>query len=355
MSSQSGRLISRISAIRAKRAKEGVSGSQTQVLGILVLVIVLGACIGILHHGFLTRENFSVLTYEVSTTSMIALGQMVVLGSGAMDLSVGGIGGLVGVIAGWALVVAGFPIAAAVALAVAVGATSGFINGWLIGRLEFSGATAFLVTLASGTFFAGVTLGLTGAIPYYNLPTRFDALSDNAIGGVPWMFFVMLVIAAGMWFVYNKTSIGTKSLALGGDAKAARLCGVRIRRVLIVTFVVSGCLAGIAAVFYTAQFGTAEPTLGTDWLLPSFAAPIIGGTALSGGRVSVVGTLLGAVFLAEVTDALVFLNVSAFWNTLVDGAVILFAITLDVLRKRISLSFLLRKSLRVGGTHVVYP
>ena len=250
MNSQSGLPASWVSVIRARRAKEGGSRSRPQVLGILVLVVVLGACIGILRHGFLTRENFSVLTYEVSTTSMIALGQMVVLGSGAMDLSVGGIGGLVGVIAGWALVVAGFPIPAAVALAVAVGAACGFINGWLIGRLEFSGATAFLVTLASGTFYAGVTLGLTGAIPYYNLPNRFDALSDNAIGGVPWMFFVMLVIAAGLWFVYNMTSIGTKSLALGGDARAARLCGVRVRRVLLVTFIVSGCLAGSGSVLH---------------------------------------------------------------------------------------------------------
>jgi ribose transport system permease protein len=316
--------------------------------------LVLGAGIWIVHRAFLSRENFSVLSYEVSTSAMIALGQMVVLGSGAMDLSVGGVGGLVGVMAGWALVVSGFPIVAAVALAVTIGAACGFINGLLIGRLDFSGATAFLVTLATGTFYAGVTLGLTGAIPYYNLPRHFDALSDNAIGGVPWMFFVMLIVATSLWFVYAKTSIGTQSLALGGNPDAARLCGVRIRRVLVVTFMVSGCLAGIAAIFYTAQFGAAEPTLGTDWLLPSFAAPIIGGTALSGGRVSVVGTVLGAVFLAEVTDALVFLNVSAFWNTFVDGAVILFAITLDVVRRRISLNFLVNRSASNPLRKVVY-
>jgi ribose transport system permease protein len=340
--------------LASRRAKAGGVGTGAQVLGILVLILILGAGIGIVHRGFLSRENFSVLSYEVSTSAMIALGQMVVLGSGAMDLSVGGIGGLVGVMAGWGLVVSGFPVVAAVALAVAIGAACGFINGWLIGRLEFSGATAFLVTLASGTFYAGVTLGLTGAIPYYNLPRHFDALSDNAIDGVPWMFFVMLIVATGLWFVYAKTSIGTQSLALGGNPNAARLCGIRIRRVLVVTFMVSGCLAGIAAIFYTAQFGAAEPTLGTDWLLPSFAAPIIGGTALSGGRVSVVGTVLGAVFLAEVTDALVFLNVSAFWNTFVDGAVILFAITLDVVRRRISLEFLLSRSTTAAVRKVVY-
>ncbi|MGA3214876.1 MAG: ABC transporter permease [Acidimicrobiales bacterium] len=335
-------------------AKAGDTGTGAQVVGIIVLIVVLGAGIAIVHRNFLSRQNFSVLSYEVSTLAMIAMGQMVVLGSGAMDLSVGGVGGLVGVMAGWALVVSDFPVAAAVALAVVIGATCGFINGWLIGRLEFSGATAFLVTLATGTFYAGVTLGLTGAIPYYNLPRHFDALSDNAVGGVPWMFFVMLLIAAALWFVYAMTSIGTQNLALGGNPNAARLCGIRIRRVLVVTFIVSGCLAGIAAIFYTAQFGAAEPTLGTDWLLPSFAAPIIGGTALSGGRVSVVGTVLGAVFLAEVTDALVFLNVSAFWNTFVDGAVILFAITLDVVRRRISLSFLVNRSTTAGLRKVVY-
>ena len=347
--------IRRIRARTAgQRAKDGRVGTDAQVVGLLILVLVLGAGIWIVHRAFLCAQNFSVLSYEVSTSAMIALGQMVVLGSGAMDLSVGGVGGLVGVMAGWALVVSGFPIVAAVALAVTIGAACGFINGLLIGRLDFSGATAFLVTLATGTFYAGVTLGLTGAIPYYNLPRHFDALSDNTIGGVPWMFFVMLIVATSLWFVYAKTSIGTQSLALGGNPDAARLCGVRIRRVLVVTFMVSGCLAGIAAIFYTAQFGAAEPTLGTDWLLPSFAAPIIGGTALSGGRVSVVGTVLGAVFLAEVTDALVFLNVSAFWNTFVDGAVILFAITLDVVRRRISLNFLVNRSASNPLRKVVY-
>jgi ribose transport system permease protein len=190
---------------------------------------------------------------------------------------------------------------------------------------------------------------MTKAIPYYNLPSRFDAVADNAIGGVPWMFFVMLAIAAALWFVFSKTGLGTQALAVGGDARVARLCGIRVRRVILVSFVTSGCLAGIAAIFYTAQFGAAQPTLGTDWLLASFAAPIIGGTSLTGGRVSVVGTLLGAVFLAEVTDALLFLNVSAFWNTFVQGAVILFAISLDLVRRRVSGQFSLSRFGNTGG------
>ena len=138
-----------------------------------------------------------------------------------------------------------------------------------------------------------------------------------------------------MWVVFGKTGYGIRNLAVGGGAEISRLCGVRVNRVGLVCFAAAGGLAGVAAVFYTAQFGAAQPALGTDWLLPSFAAPILGGTSISGGRVSVVGTILGAILLAEVTDALIFLDVSAFWNTFVQGSVILFAVALDAGRRRL--------------------
>jgi ribose transport system permease protein len=320
--------------IRAWAGRPGRSASTGGVPGIAFLVTAVGLVTAAFHHRFLSSNNLAALAYEVGTTSTIAMGQMIVLGIGAMDLSLGGIGGLVGIVVGWGLVVEHWPVPLAIAVAVAFGTGCGALNGWLVNRLHFSGATAFVVTLASGTFYTGVTLGITKAIPYYDLPGPFDALSGNAFAGIPWVFVVMIAIAAMVASVFAWTSYGLRNLAVGGGATVARLCGTRVSRVVLVCFALAGCFASIGALFYTAQFGAAQPTLGTDWLLPSFAAPILGGTSLSGGRVSVLGTILGALFLAEVTDVLVFLDVSAFWNTFVQGATILFAVGLDAGRRR---------------------
>ena len=312
--------------------------------GVTLLVVVLGLAIALTHHRFLSGDNLSALGNQVGMTSMIALGQMIVLGAGGMDLSLGAIGGLSGIVLGWALVVAHLPLAVSVALAMAFGLFCGFVNGWFINRLQYSAATAFVVTLGSGTFYTGVTLGVTKAIPYYNLPSGLGGLAGNAFGSVPWVLIVMLAVGGVVLAVYAHSAYGLRNLAVGGGAFVARLCGIKVQRVVIVSFALAGLFAAMAAVFYTASFGAAQPTLGADWLLPSFAAPILGGTSLSGGRVSIVGTILGALFLAEVTDALIFLHVSTFWNTFFQGAAILFAVSLDAARHHFAAQIAARRA-----------
>jgi ribose transport system permease protein len=249
-----------------------------------------------------------------------------------MNLSVGAIGGLVAIVTGGLMDRLGLPPAVAILVGLLAGALCGLFNGWAIVRLGVSGVSAFLVTLATGSLFTGINLGITKAQPYYNLPDSFKAIGAGRLLGVPYITLVMLTVAVAMGVLFYSLGLGRQILAIGGNIRAAELSGVPVERVTILTHILSGLLAAIAAVLLAARLGSGQPDVGTDWMLPSFAAPIIGGTRLSGGQVSVPGAVLGAVLLALISNGLVFLNVDVYYTRLVQGAIILAAAAVDRVR-----------------------
>ncbi len=254
---------------------------------------------------------------------------MVIIGIGGMNLSVGSLGGLVCIITANLMIVYRVPTPLAILAGLVTGALCGLFNGWIITRMGVSGAVSFLVTLASGSVFTGIVLGITKSFPYYNLPEQFRYLGNANIQGVPLMFFIMLFIAVLVDIVFRRMKIGRQILCIGGNIKVAELTGVPVNRVVIISHMLCGVLAGAAAILLISRLGFADPNVGQDWLLGSFAAPIIGGTLLSGGKVSVVGVILGAILLALITNGLVFLNLSVYWNTFIQGLIILGAVGLD--------------------------
>lgn len=306
--------------------------AQSSAISVIAVIIVLCAVFGLTTSGFFTMTNFVVLARTFSIMAVVGMAQMLIIGTGGMNLSVGAIGGLVGIITGGLMDALKMPPGLAVLLGLAVGTGCGLLNGWMITRLGVSGVTSFLVTLASGSVFTGITVGISKANPFYNLPADFKWIGSAKVGGIPFLMFVMLAVALAVYVVVAYLGIGRQMLALGANLRAAEMAGVPVRRVVIASSAMSGFLAGFAAIILISRLGSAQPDVGRDWMLASFAAPIIGGTRLAGGKVSVLGAVLGAILLALISNGLVFLNISIYWNQFIQGMIILTAVGIDRLR-----------------------
>ncbi len=290
--------------------------------GVAIGVAILGLALWLTTRSFGTAENLQVVAKGAAITIVVGLAQMVVIGAGGMNLAVGATGGLISVVCGSLMNVYGVPPAVAIVAGLAAGALSGGVIGAIIVRGNFS---PFIVTLAAGSILTGIALGVTQSIPYYHLPESFQALGEATMLGVPLIFVVALALAVILAFVFRYLSFGRQILAFGANPRAAELNGVPLGRLQVAIYALSGFLAACAAVLLIARLGDADPAIGKDWLLVSFAAPIIGGARLAGGYVSVLGTVLGALLLGVLVNGLVHWNVDVFFVQLISGLIILAA------------------------------
>ena len=306
-------------------------------VGILAILIVMLVIMIILEPKFLGYNNFDVIAGTVSVTALVGMAQMVIIGMGGLNLSVGALGGAVGVFTGLFMERMGLPILISIILAVLIGVIGGVINGLIVSRVGSVGAIAigpvcFLTTLATTSIFQGFNGGISQGVPFYNLPAAYKAFALSHLVGIPWVLIVTLIVTIFLGFLYNYSSFGKQVLAVGGNIKAAVLSGINIRRVIVLSFTISGILSAIAAILVTARLKYVEPNVGLNWLLFSFAIPLIGGTRLAGGKISVFGTFVGAVIIAVIQSALVFLNINMYWNTLIQGAIIFGVVSIDRIR-----------------------
>lgn len=302
---------------------------RTQWSGILAGVILGGIALGIAAPAFLTEFNWFVMLRSICVSLLVAFSQMVMLGVGQMNLSVGALGGLVAITAGGLMDAWGVPTIPAVLVAIALGGLAGLLNGWLTVR---TGINGFIVTLATGSAFAGINLGITRAIPFYNLPADFIAFGNGRLGLFPLLLVVPLVVTVLLALFFARTVQGRYLLAVGGNSHAAELSGVSVSRAVITAHVLSGLLAAAAGVLAVAQLGSAQPTIGADWLVISFAAPIIGGASLAGGSISIAGTLIAVLLIGLIQNAMVLLAVDPYWVTFLLGALILAAVWINRFR-----------------------
>ena len=312
-------------SLRTRLAGLGTGGP----VGATIAVVVLAVVLSIAAPQFLTLDNFQVVAYSVANLAVVAFAQMVVLAAGGMDLSVGAIGGLTAVIVGGMMEVWHVPPAVAVVAGLLLGALAGAVNGALVVR---TGLSAFIVTLATASVYTGLNLGITSGKPFYYLPDSFKAVGSMTIANVPVLLLVMAVVAAALWFLFSRVGLGRQILAMGANQRAAELAGVPVNRSRILVHALAGFLAAFAGIILTARLGVAQPTIGTDWLLTSFAAPIIGGTLLSGGYLSIPGVVAGALLLTLVANGLIQLNIDPYWTQFVSGLMILAAGGIDRIR-----------------------
>lgn len=294
--------------------------------GLLAAILIGGAVLAVLAPNFLTEFNIYVMLRSFCVALLVGFAQMVTLGVGQMNIAVGALGGLVAISLGGMLEVLGVPLILAVPIALLIGALGGLINGLLTVR---TGINGFIITLATASAFTGINLGITESIPFYRMPPALVAFGADRIGAFPYLLIAPLVVAALLGLFFARTVPGRQLLAYGGNATAARLSGISEQKVIVLAHVLSGTLAAGAAVLAVAQLGSAQPTIGADWLLLSFAAPIIGGAALTGGYVSVLGTMFAVVLIALIENGMVLAKVDPYWVQFLLGALILAAVWLN--------------------------
>jgi ribose transport system permease protein len=314
------------------RLRRGALVQQIAFLALLVVTAGFWIFFSVAASGFTSDFNLFSLVRFAAIQITIGFAQMVALSIGDMNLAVGAIGGATGMIAGWVMQVLGLPPEAAVLFALAVGMLLGFGNALLI---TWTRINSFIVTLATASLITGAMLILTHAHPFSQLPDSFTSFSEIEMAGLPIspLVVVMLVVAAALFFLYRNLSLGREMLAVGANRQAARMSGLSVDRVVLMTHGLSGALAATAGLMSISADHTASPSLGSDWLLSSFVSPAIGGTLLSGGLVSVPGTVLGGVLLATISNGLLLVNIDNFWITVFLGVVLLMAVGLDRLTR----------------------
>ena len=298
------------------------------IVGLLILVFVYGA------QGFTSKFNLFNLTRNLSVAAVVGFGMMVVLALGHMNLALGSIA-LASVMAmGWAMKITGLPVWVAVTCGLAIGTLLGLVNGWLIVKTRLH---SFIITLATASMFLGAVLILFRDGPISDLPTTFTGISKTRyFGWVSGMLAITAIAGVALAIMYKFTTLGRQMLAAGANAEAAELSGISVARAILLAHALSGFLAALAGVMFTARQGSALLSTGEDWLLASFLAPLLGGTLLAGGYVSVFGAFLGAMLVGVLQNGLVLFGVPDFWVEFVLGLTLLAAVSLDRLRDVLS-------------------
>jgi erythritol transport system permease protein len=313
-------------------------------IALIVLIIVFS----LLSDNFLSASNLITMTKHVALNAILALGMLFVILKGGIDLSIGSTLGLSGVVAGVLLqglrldlfgVVLYPPVWVVVIVALATGTFVGLINGVLVTRFNVA---PFIATLGMLYVARGAALLISNGITYPRLQgtsalgnTGFYLLGSSRPLGVPMAIWIMVSIAGIAFFVLRKTPFGRSVFATGGNERAAELAGVPVRKIKLRVYMISGFCASVAGLIVASELTSAIPNAGVTYELNAIAACVIGGAALSGGRGNVRGVLLGAFVIGFLGDGLVLLNVSAFWQTAIKGAVIILAVMLDQAQQRI--------------------
>jgi ribose transport system permease protein len=299
--------------------------------GLLVAITVGAIVLAVVSPNFLSEYNFYVLLRSVCVSIVVAFAQMVTLAVGQMNLSIGALGGMVAVLFGGMMEVLGVPLWLAVPIAIGVGVLGGLVNGLLAAH---TGINGFVVTLATASAFTGVNLGLTKSVPFYKMPTALQDFGNGRIGALPFLLIAPLVVSPLLALLLFRLPIGRRLLAVGGNSQAAALSGISATQAIVLAHCLSGFLAAIGAVLAVAQLGSAQPLIGSDWLLLSFAAPIIGGTALAGGYVSIIGAILAVLVITLIQNGLVLAKVDPYWVQFLLGALIVATISINHWRAR---------------------
>ena len=231
----------------------------------LAVAILLGAlALSVIAPNFLTEFNLYVMLRSLSVGLLVAFAQMVTLGVGQMNIAVGALGGLIAIIFGATMELYGLPLLLAIPVALGIGALGGLINGLLTAR---TGVNGFIITLATASAFTGINFGITGSIPFYKMPASLVAFGDHHLGAMPYLLVAPLIVALLLGVFFSRAPPGRELLAFGGNPQAAELSGISRERVVVSAHVLSGLLAAAAAVLAVAQLGSAQPTIGADWLL----------------------------------------------------------------------------------------
>ncbi|EOX1482122.1 TPA: ribose ABC transporter permease [Vibrio cholerae] len=298
---------------------------QKSLIALLFLVVV----ISFLNPNFFTVDNLLNILRQTSVNAIIAVGMTLVILTAGIDLSVGSVLALCGAFAA-TLVAMEVPVLVAVPTALLAGAALGAISGIIIAKGKVQ---AFIATLVTMTLLRGVTMVYTDGRP---ISTGFTDTADTFAWfgtgyalGIPVPVWLMVVVFAGAWYLLNHTRFGRYVYAVGGNESATRLSGINVDRVKIGVYAICGLLAALAGIIVTSRLSSAQPTAGMGYELDAIAAVVLGGTSLMGGKGRIMGTLIGALIIGFLNNALNLLDVSSYYQMIAKAVVILLAVLVD--------------------------
>lgn len=296
-----------------------------QTYGMFLILLLVVAIFSFLTPNFLTGSNIINIFRQVSVIGIIAVGQTLVILTAGIDLSVGSIVGLSGAISAGVTLSTGSPLLG-IGAGLLTGAALGFVNGFLIAKFKL---TPFIVTLATMTVISGLTLIYTNGKPIIISDSMYKFIGQGYVGPIPLPIILLIAIYALFFFILRKTVHGHYIYSIGGNEKATILAGVRVNIHKIIVYTVSGLLASAAAIILSARLSAATPVAGNGYELDAIAAVILGGTSLFGGKGGVIGTLIGVLLLGVLTTGMNLIDVSPFYQNVVKGIIVLFAVLID--------------------------
>jgi ribose transport system permease protein len=291
-----------------------------QSVFLIVLMVIIGIVVSLINPKFLAIQNLFNIILQVSVTGIICVGMGTVLISGNFDLTLGPQISILGIV--MALLVTRYSIALTIVSVIVLGLIIGTLNGFLVTRIK---AHSFIVTLALATVYTGVALLISGG-KYTSLSGRFGFFIGKLFNVIPWPTIVFVIIILAIFVVYRYTKFGRLLFAIGGNAEAAYLSGVKVKLYKVLAFTLAGGLYGVATLVLVSQLGVSYPTTGNAYTLTALAAIVIGGIALQGGKGSALGIFLGTIMFGLINNSLIVTGVNPFWRDVTLGFIILFAV-----------------------------
>ncbi|MDR1256623.1 MAG: ABC transporter permease [Spirochaetaceae bacterium] len=293
------------------------------IAAILLMLIIIAAVVS---PNFLTAYNLQSVVRDLSFVMIITVGQSCLLMLGELDLSVGKMASLSGVIGGILMLHGQIPPYLALLISLLCGILLGVTNGLLITKLRLN---AMIVTIATQGVFAGITLVITKGRAIVGIPEQIHYLGRGMLFGIPVPFIIACTLLLVVLFITQKTRFGRYIYAIGNNREAAKILGINVDAVRITVYAMMGFLCAIAGLLMIARLGNSQPAIGDIWVMNSIAASVIGGVALTGGVGNPLGAVLGACILSVIQNMIVLFNVNTYWQTAVSGIVVLIAISID--------------------------
>ena len=301
--------------------------------GIIIILIIYAIFVQIINPKFLSWLNVMNFTRQGGYILLGGIGMTLVLIAGGLDLSVGSVLALSGVFAGFAMVNYGMPVFVGILVGMAVGMLIGLVNGLIIVRFKIP---PMIMTLGMMYIARGLVYITTLGVSVYPMPDGFKALEQSSLLGVPAVVPFAVLIAILFHFILKRTAFGRSVYAIGGNRDTAKLSGINLSKITVAVYIICGIMAGLTGLVYASRLGSAQPGSGDGYEMNVIAACIIGGTSTFGGRGTILGTVLGALFMSMLSNSMTLMKIDVNYHKLVIGVVLVLAVILDQYKRELA-------------------
>ena len=298
--------------------------------GMLAVLVVLIVIFSFGSKYFLTGDNIINVLRQVAVCGISAVGLTFIMLTGGIDLSIGTVIGMTGVMTAIAMVEWQIPMLLAVLIGLVTGLLIGLINGLLV---TYVNIPALIATLGTMTSVRGLCFIVTGGLPVYNFPESFDVFGKGYISVIPVPVIIMVIILVIGWYVLNKTKYGRYLYAIGGNAEAARLSGINVKKNKVMTYVIAGLLSAVAGIVELSRLSSGQPNTGNGFEMTVITAVVLGGISVNGGEGKFFGVVVGVFVMGVLTNGMVMMNIYEYYQQLIKGIVLLVAVGFDQLSK----------------------